>query len=252
MNIDKWDGIVPPECQPNPKILRLNAKLSWEEAKEPLHIDIDLNKACGVGPGLAFANAVRRMGLGIKTVGLVPCAVGGTNISEWSRGMPLYNDLVKRVKASMVEGGKVRAILWYQGESDTILQADAEAYKKNLERFILDLRADLQFPTTPIIQVALATAQGPYIEIVRQAQLGLRLPYVWCVDAKGLKIEADYVHLSTPAQVKLGQMLAQEFVKTLQNPVAVIHSIASGGDSQLSQHFFVWKYFLVCVILLLI
>ena len=55
----RWDGVVPPECQPNPDILRLSAKLNWETAHEPLHKDIDTKKSCGVGPGMAFANAVR-------------------------------------------------------------------------------------------------------------------------------------------------------------------------------------------------
>ncbi|KAF2587675.1 hypothetical protein F2Q70_00033982 [Brassica cretica] len=52
-----WDKVVPSECSPDSSILRLRADLRWEEAREPLHADIDTGKVCGVGPGMAFANA---------------------------------------------------------------------------------------------------------------------------------------------------------------------------------------------------
>lgn len=152
----KWDGNIPPECKPNTSILRLSAQLGWEEAREPLHADIDAGKGktCGVGPGLVFANeVVRAKGSAIGVVGLVPCAVGGTRIGEWARGTRLYTELVRRASESVKEGGIIRAILWYQGESDTVNKADAERYKGNLERLITDLRSDLHNPNLPVIQV---------------------------------------------------------------------------------------------------
>ncbi|CAN6275361.1 unnamed protein product [Urochloa humidicola] len=51
----RWDGVVPPEGTPDPCIQRLSAALDWEEAREPLHADIDITKTCGVGPGMVFA-----------------------------------------------------------------------------------------------------------------------------------------------------------------------------------------------------
>ncbi|KAI4964460.1 hypothetical protein ZWY2020_005719 [Hordeum vulgare] len=53
----RWDGVVPPECAPDPSILRLSASLAWEEAREPLHVDIDI-AASRVDPGMAFARAI--------------------------------------------------------------------------------------------------------------------------------------------------------------------------------------------------
>lgn len=89
----------------------------------------------------------------IGVVGLVPCAVGGTRIGEWARGTRLYTELVRRASESVKEGGIIRAILWYQGESDTVNKADAERYKGNLERLITNLRSDLNNPNLPVIQV---------------------------------------------------------------------------------------------------
>ena len=150
---ETWDGIIPSECRPNPSILRLSAGLTWVEAREPLHADIDTNKTCGIGPGMVFANAVLNLKdpfFGI--VGLVPCAVGGTNLSEWSRGSYLYTQLVRRAKASLQLGGKIRALLWYQGESDSESRYYADSYKGKLEKFIMDLRTDLRSPMLPVIQ----------------------------------------------------------------------------------------------------
>lgn len=151
----KWDGVVPLACRSHPSILRLNAHLKWEEAREPLHADIDAKKVCGVGPGMSYANAIRER---VGVVGLVPCAVGGTAIREWDRGKHLYESMVKRGRAATVEGGEIRAFLWYQGESDTSSLHDAESYKANMERLIRDVREDLHLPSLPIIQVSNAIA----------------------------------------------------------------------------------------------
>ncbi|GAU36539.1 hypothetical protein TSUD_316650 [Trifolium subterraneum] len=165
--VTTWDGVVPLECNPSSSIMKLNGHLKWVEAHEPLHEDIDTLKTNGVGPGMVFANYVLEKNLEFGLVGLVPCAIGGTNISEWEKGKVLYNHMMKRVKASLNDGGSVRALLWFQGESDT---------------------------------VALATGLGPYIEIVRQAQMGIDLLNLKTVDAKGLPLQPDGLHLSTPAQ----------------------------------------------------
>ncbi|MED6186243.1 hypothetical protein PIB30_064970 [Stylosanthes scabra] len=213
-----WDGNVPPECQPNPSILRLSASLQWEVAREPLHWDIDLGKTCGVGPGLAFANEVLRIkgeSVGKNVVmGLVPCAKGGTKIGEWSKGTSLYNELVRRAIESVKgnNGKTIRALLWYQGESDTVREEDAEEYGHKMEKFIMDLRSDLHLPNLLVIQVAVASGEGKYIEKVRHAQLGLKLPNVKCVDAKGLPLKTDKLHLTTISQVHLGKRLAHAYL----------------------------------------
>ncbi|OVA02061.1 protein of unknown function DUF303 [Macleaya cordata] len=214
---DKWDGIVPAECEPNSLILRLNSRLEWKEAHEPLHVDIDVNKTCGIGPGMPFANSLREMDSSIGVVGLVPCAIGGTNISEWAQGTFFYNELVRRSRASLKEGGRIRAILWYQGESDTVIREDAEIYGENLKKLVLNLRDDLQLPMLPFIQVALASGLGQFVGIVRKAQLDVELTNVRCVDATGLPLGSDGLHLTTQAQVHLGHMLAKAFfLETVQ------------------------------------
>ncbi|KAD0747964.1 hypothetical protein E3N88_43767 [Mikania micrantha] len=168
---NNWDGIIPPEIKSSPgKILRLGADLRWVDAQEPLHADIDVNKTCGVGPGMAFANAILRGGSRrFPVVGLVPCAIGGSGIEEWSRGGWLYEGLIRRAAAAAADGGGV----------------------------------------------ALASGEGPYIEIVRKAQHEINLPNVMTVDAKGLLLQPDGLHLSTNAQVQVGKMLAHAMLRSI-------------------------------------
>lgn len=151
---DVWDGYVPPECDPNPAILRLNKLLAWEEAREPLHRDIDYKNVNGIGPGMPFATTLlKRVPAIFNNIGLVPAAVGGTTIGQWQRGHCLYNRFLARAEAAVLRGGIIRAMLWYQGESDTATPQDAIMYKTRLEQFFTDIRSDLLLPSLPIIQV---------------------------------------------------------------------------------------------------
>ncbi|KAG7565481.1 Sialate O-acetylesterase domain [Arabidopsis suecica] len=224
-NTTVWDGVIPLECRSNPLILRLTAKLEWKEAKEPLHVDIDVNKTNGIGPGMSFANrVVNRFG----QVGLVPCSIGGTKLSQWQKGQFLYEETVRRSKAAVASGGgSYQAVLWYQGESDTVDMVDASVYKKRLVKFFNDLRNDLHQPNLPIIQVALATGAGPYLDAVRKAQLKTDLENVYCVDARGLPLEPDGLHLTTSSQVRLGHMIAESFL-----------AIPNSAQPSLYMHFF--------------
>lgn len=208
-----FDWYIPQECQSNSSILRLTKGLSWEVSKEPIHQDIDFYAICGIGPGMSFANFVLKKDPKIGVIGLVPCAVGATNISQWSKGSLYYNQMVNRTRVALQGGGTLQALLWYQGESDTLNLEDANLYKSRLEKLFIDVRNDLDAPSLPIIQVALTTTLGPYMEEIREAQLGIDLYNVKTVDANGLKVGPDYVHLSTPAEAQLGQMLAHAFLE---------------------------------------
>lgn len=62
-----------------------------------------------------------------------------------------------------------------------------------------------------VLQVAIASGDEKYIEKIREAQKGIDLPNVVCVDAMGVQLKEDNLHLTTEAQVKLGQMLADAY-----------------------------------------
>lgn len=108
---------------------------------------------------MPFANSLLNKTACLGPVGLVPCALAGKKISEWQKGTFFYNQLVTRATAAKVLQeeycGEIRAMLWYQGESDTVRMSDATAYKGRMQKFFTDLRSDLGLPDLLIIQVIL-------------------------------------------------------------------------------------------------
>lgn len=223
---------LPPPYLPHPRLLRLAADRRWVAASPPLHADIDTHKTCGLGPAMPFAHRLLLSSPssanpapssvsgpageedGRLVLGLVPCAVGGTRIWMWARGEPLYEAAVARTRAAVAGGGgELGAVLWFQGESDTIEVDDARAYGGKMERLVADLREDLGLPNLLVIQVGLASGEGNYTDIVRDAQKSINLPNVILVDAMGLPLSNDQLHLSTEAQLRLGEMLAQAYLE---------------------------------------
>ncbi|CAN6272387.1 unnamed protein product [Urochloa humidicola] len=218
-----WDGVVPPECAPSPRILRLSPALRWEEAREPLHAGIDVGTVFGIGPGMPFAHALLATNGKVgatAAVGLVPCAQGGTPIANWSLGTELYERMVTRARAATAGyngGGELAAMLWYQGEADAMSREDAEHYRGRMEALVRDVRCDLGRPNLLVIQVGIATAQhhGKFLSLVRDAQRAVTLPNVKYVDAMGLPVGSDRTHLTTKGQIQLGNMLAKSYIETL-------------------------------------
>ncbi|OIT22674.1 PREDICTED: probable carbohydrate esterase At4g34215 [Nicotiana attenuata] len=211
-----WDGFLPKECKPNKKILRFNAAQKWEEAHEPMNYGIDCLVSCALGPGMAFANEILKKDSEFGVIGLVPCARGGTGLYRWRRGSYAYDDLIRRAKSAEKDGGTFRALLWYHGEGDMRAKNGSSSYKSNFEKFVHDLRTDLQSPNLPILLAVLPYPkkpfEGPYIEELRAAQLGINISNVIKFDAKGLEMSRDGIHLTTPAQVQLGRMFAHAFL----------------------------------------
>jgi hypothetical protein len=146
-------GSIPSQSTPSPNILQLALNKTWVEAHEPLHKEMDEGKVCGIGPGVPFANTILAEDPSFGVIGLVPCAKGGTRLKQWARGSKLYDRLVERANASIQRGGKIQALLWFQGETDTKSTEDAQLYRTRLHKFFNDLRSDLHFPDLPIFQV---------------------------------------------------------------------------------------------------
>jgi hypothetical protein len=220
-----WDGVVPAACEPHPAVLCLRPDgAAWEQAREPLHRDIDApGKPCGIGPGLAFANALLREAPGRQPLGLVPCAVGGSALREWE--LPdgkLGQRAVARARAALHAAGAggdcapgLACLLFYQGETDAMEAADAATWGARFARWVAAVREQLQAPELPVGVVAItaALAACPHLEAVRAAQLHVPavVPRSFVVDAHGLALQADGLHLTTEAQVALGELLARAF-----------------------------------------
>jgi hypothetical protein len=64
---------------PHPRVFMLDEAGDWKPAADPLHFD---KRGAGTGLGKTFAIQIAEADPSI-TVGLIPCAVGGSPIDSW-------------------------------------------------------------------------------------------------------------------------------------------------------------------------
>ena len=138
--------------QPKSSIMQLGRfgdnNMKIIEAIDPL--DHHTKKSDRTGFGLTFAKNIVK-DFPENNVLIIPCGYEGTGFidNRWNKNNDLYNDAVNR--CSMVLNdfpkSKLLAILWHQGEKDV----GNPNYKKQLDRFIVDIRNDLKADSVPFI-----------------------------------------------------------------------------------------------------
>lgn len=121
-------------------------KEAWETAVEPIHIDKP--ELAGIGLGMSFADELQKKCH--KTIGLIPCAVGGTSLDEWKKGGKLYTNAVNMTNQALGKS-KLRGILWHQGEADSGTLENASSYKDRFIEMISSLMKDINCSNIPII-----------------------------------------------------------------------------------------------------
>ncbi|HWE34966.1 MAG TPA: sialate O-acetylesterase [Isosphaeraceae bacterium] len=220
---------------PHEKVMALGMDGEWRRAEEPLHWLVDSpdpihsgdpsdreqrskqqhkNRRKGAGLGLPFATAmVEATGV---PVGLIPCAHGGTSMEQWSPskkdegGKSLYGSMIRQIKLA---GGKVKGVLWYQGESDANEKA-AKEYPKAFADFIRAVRRDLDEPALPFYYVQIGRVVGPMFDAkhwnaIQEAQRTLpdRVANTAVVAAVDLELD-DLIHVGVQGHKRLGKRLA--------------------------------------------
>lgn len=189
----------------------------WREGAEPVHDHTGITPANSVffddedlaSSGMAFANEMATEGL----VGLVPCAKGGTSISQWQKGQPHYNRAVARVQEALEEEGTYLAgITFYQGEEDSRTSA-ANLWASRFMQFVLDIRSDLG--NVPIVFCQLGPnpnlSTRPQWNTVKAQQASISMPNVYMVTTDDLQTNSDKVHMNTPSLVTIGLRQANIF-----------------------------------------
>ncbi len=191
----------------DPRVWSLDASGKWIPARDPLHWD---KPQAGVGPGLTFGKeTAERTG---RSVGLAPCAVGGSPLNRWEKGGDLYAETVSRAKQAEAKGGKLRAILWHHGETDTRDEKDAATYGERLSASLAALRADLGTPSLPIVVGRLGPLPDKYshraIVDAALAALPEKLAGVKAVSVDGLTTGPDGIHFDSASSQDLGRRYA--------------------------------------------
>ena len=145
--------VAPQDEKAHPRVLVFNEQRQWVPATDPLHFDKP--GIVGVGLGKTFGETIAEANPNV-TIGLIPCAVGGSPIDSWQPGgyhaqtkSHPYDDTLKRAHAAL-EHGTLRAILWHQGESDS-QPGKAKVYESKLHALIQRFRSELEAPEVPFV-----------------------------------------------------------------------------------------------------
>lgn len=214
-------GIVEPEdTVPNPRVLTVNLDNEWVVAKEPLHLYQP--KLTGLDGGVSFARELLKHVPDSVTIGLVPCAVGGSPIQAWLgdsvfNGVQLFSNFSEKAEMAM-KYGEVKGILWHQGESDAF-DDKIPVYKEKLETVLSNMREVLGDDSLPIIMGELGAYTRPeerqtnwnkINDLIRQVPEDLKNCYV--VPTDDLDCNPDYVHFNNVSQRALGKRYADRFI----------------------------------------
>jgi hypothetical protein len=107
---------VEPINNPNCRMLRMGR---WQKMSEPINPDrkIFSKGSFHSGIGLAASFADQLATENECQIGLIPCADGGTRLSQWMPGEILFDHAVMMTKLAM-RTSRLAGILWHQGESD--------------------------------------------------------------------------------------------------------------------------------------
>ena len=200
----------------------LNNAMRWSLATHPLNESTDTAHAAnreggnsGHSPWLQWAKQVRAE-LGFP-VGLIQTSLGGSPLSMWNPTEPgpsVLFDLM--VDAVATAGGKVRGVLWYQGESDTGEEGLADTYEKRFIAAVRAWRKALRNPRLHVLTVQLNRCVGGgepgdrLWTVVREAQRRIphRLKHVTVVPTLDLPL-TDGIHIASSGNMLLGERAAR-------------------------------------------
>jgi hypothetical protein len=201
---------------PIPRVYALNKDLEWVPAIDPIQLEVK----SGVSMGRSFARVLAAENPSVS-IGLIPAAVGATYLSEWVKGIDYYENAVRRTKAAM-KTGRLRGILWHQGEGDAQTQVNALTYGTRWTQFINNLRADLGTPDLPVVVGELCRSiyrrpngesRNAWEVNLQLATLPLTVPACAFVPSDGLKDKGDFVHFDSASQRELGRRYAHAFLQ---------------------------------------
>lgn len=208
---------------PHARVLTLSKEGEWAPAVDPIHFD---KKVAGVGLGRSFGLALAECDESI-TIGLIPCAAGGSPISVWQPGKTWrqtkskpYDDAIARTKRAM-QDGVLKGILWHQGESDSN-EKSAPKYEANLTDLIERFRKDLGAPDAAFIIGQLGQfPQKPWNEfraMVDQAHQSAarNAQPAGFVSSDNLTCRSDNTHFDAKSLREFGQRYADVYLRIVQ------------------------------------
>lgn len=205
---------VPPIFNERIHMLR-NGK--WQMMTEPVNYDRPVS---GVSLVSSFAEKWCNENPD-DTIGLIPCAEGGSSLDEWAVDKILFRHAISQTKFAM-ENSELTGILWHQGEADSYNGGYKDYYKKLLVIFEA-LRKELNVPNIPIIIGGLGDFLGKdgYGKMCTEYELVNKelekfadeQDNCYFVTASELTCNPDCIHFDAISQRKFGLRYFEAFSK---------------------------------------
>ena len=205
---------VPPIYNERIQMLR-NGR--WQMMTEPINYD---RPVAGVSLVSSFADAWCSENKE-DTIGLIPCAEGGSSLDDWAIDKVLFRHAISEAKFAM-ETSELAGILWHQGETDSF-NGNYKTYYKKLLLIIETLRKELNAPDIPLIIGGLPDFLGKegfgkncteYALVNKELEkFASEQDNCYFVTAKGLTSNPDGIHIDAVSQRKFGLRYFEAFSK---------------------------------------
>jgi hypothetical protein len=196
----------------------------WSAASAPLH-----RCSAGVGPGDSFGRAIAKA-WPTSNIGLVPAAISGVDVDFFRKGVVskrrhefeippdnkregAYEMVLERARLAQ-QSGRIRAILWHQGESDNT----SPEWVGKVAEIVSDLRADLGLEVSvPFLAGEMLYSGSCAAHNAKVNELPPQIPNAHVISARGLN-GMDQFHFDLAGQHELGGRYAEKFLELWPSP----------------------------------
>jgi len=185
---------------------------SFEIMEEPMHTD---SESAGIGPGASFAlEYVKEFN---EPVGLIPCAHGGTSITQWQPGGKLFENMIDKTSL-LGEDDEIIGVLWAQGETDARIIDNIDEYVMLFDNMLFELEKRLCLKDVPIILADIAPyffqkPEYPYSPAISDAikRIVSRDKKFGFVKTDGLVSKEDGLHYNSKSYRNFGNSFFEEY-----------------------------------------
>ena len=175
----------------------------------------------GVGLAASFADEFAKHF--DEKVGLIPCADGGTSISEWQPGEVLFDNAVNQARLAQISS-EIVGILWHQGENDSIDLSDVKKYEERFKNTIDSLKRELNLSSeVPVIIGGLGDFVGAYqdgkcrfFKEINAILEKLAAAYGTFVSAEGLTCKEDGIHFNSASYREFGKRYFNAYLQIVE------------------------------------
>lgn len=198
----------------------------WRPMTEPIFVDrpifVQSETSLRSGISLAASFAESYADTYGRKVGLIPCAFGGTTISEWQPGETLFDYAVMYTKLIM-RHSVLRGILWHQGESDAGSPETVACYEEKFFTMLDALKEELALDdSVPFILGEITElcpdrwGQAREFNLL-QHQIAGKRDFFGIAGAEGLGLGPDGTHFSAQSYREFGRRYFAEFDRVKKN-----------------------------------